>query len=69
LMLWDENQNTDDDIDDKKSKKKAKKKRQAKRQKKEDKNKVSNKEKAIKEQLIKEDNDIIVEEVIIDEAR
>lgn len=69
LMLWDENQNTDDDIDDKKSKKKAKKKRQAKRQKKEDKNKVSNKEKAIKEQLIKEDNDTIVEEVIIDEAR
>jgi len=69
LMLWDENQSTDDDIDDKKSKKKAKKKRQAKRQKKEDKNKVSKKEKAIKEQLIKGDNDTIIEEVIIDEAR
>lgn len=38
LMLWDENQNSDDDeIDDKKSKKKDKKKRKAKRQKKEDK--------------------------------
>ncbi|WP_227514039.1 ATP-binding protein [Psychrobacter sp. P11G5] len=32
LMLWDENQDTDDVIDDKKSKKKAKKKRKAKRQ-------------------------------------
>ena len=34
LMLWDENQNADDEVDDKKSKKKAKKKRQAKRHKK-----------------------------------
>lgn len=37
LMLWDENQNEEDDIDDKKSKKEDKKKRKAKRQKKEDK--------------------------------
>ena len=37
LMLWDDNQDREDDIDDKKSKKKDKKKRQAKRQKKEDK--------------------------------
>lgn len=36
LMLWDENQNEEEDIDDKKSKKKDKKKRKAKRQKKED---------------------------------
>ncbi|WP_423814048.1 AAA family ATPase [Psychrobacter sp. 219-2-C] len=34
LMLWDENQNADDEVDDKKSKKKDKKKRKAKRQKK-----------------------------------
>lgn len=39
LMLWDENQDTDDIADDKKSKKKAKKKRKAKRQKKDDKKK------------------------------
>ena len=45
LMLWDENQNADDDIDDKKSKKKAKKKRKAKRQKDEDKKKVDKKDK------------------------
>lgn len=45
LMLWDENQNTDDEVDDKKSKKKAKKKRQAKRQKKQDKQKKAKKEK------------------------
>ena len=44
LMLWDENQNTDDEVDDKKSKKKAKKKRQAKRQKKQDKQKKAKKE-------------------------
>ena len=68
LMLWDENQNADDDIDDRKSKKKTKKKRKAKRQKEEDKKKVAKKDKAIKEQLIKEDDDIIVEEIIIDEA-
>lgn len=68
LMLWDENQNTDDDIDDKQSKKKAKKKRKAKRQKDEDKKKATKKEKAIKEPLSKEDNDIIVEEIAIDEA-
>lgn len=37
LMLWDENQDGDDEVDDKKSKKKEKKKRKAKRQKKEDK--------------------------------
>ncbi len=37
LMLWDENQNEEEDIDDKKSKKKDKKKRKAKRQKKDDK--------------------------------
>ncbi|MGP9687651.1 AAA family ATPase [Psychrobacter sp. AOP22-C1-C5] len=37
LMLWDENQDSDDDIDHKKSKKKDEKKRKAKRQKKEDK--------------------------------
>ncbi len=37
LMLWDENQDGDDEADDKKSKKKEKKKRNAKRQKKEDK--------------------------------
>ncbi|KAF0570149.1 ATP-dependent protease La [Psychrobacter nivimaris] len=37
LMLWDENQESTDDIDDEKSKKKAKKKRKEKRQKKEDK--------------------------------
>ena len=37
LMLWDENQNGEDDIDDKKSKNKVKKKQKAKRQKKEDK--------------------------------
>ncbi|AAZ19172.1 hypothetical protein Psyc_1322 [Psychrobacter arcticus 273-4] len=66
LMLWDDNQNADDDIDDKKSKKKAKKKRQAKRQKKEDKKKAAKKDKAI---TIKEHNDIIVEEITIDEAR
>ena len=46
LMLWDENQNADDEVDDKKSKKKAKKKRQAKRQKKQDKQKESKKEKS-----------------------
>ena len=73
LMLWDENQNADDDIDDRKSKKKAKKKRKAKRQKKEDKKKAAKKDKAIKKQLIKdqaikENNDIIVKEIIIDEA-
>ncbi|WP_372843702.1 AAA family ATPase [Psychrobacter sp.] len=68
LMLWDENQNTDDDIDDKQSKKKAKKKRKAKRQKDEDKKKAAKKEKTIKEPLSKEDNDIIVEEIAIDEA-
>ena len=45
LMLWDENQNADDEVDDKKSKKKAKKKRQAKRQKKQDKQKKAKKEK------------------------
>ena len=39
LMLWDENQNADDEVDDKKSKKKDKKKRKAKRQKKQDKQK------------------------------
>jgi hypothetical protein len=39
LMLWDENQNSDDDIDDKKSKKKDKKQKKAKRQKKADKRK------------------------------
>ena len=37
LMLWDDNQDGDDDIDDKKAKKKDKKKRKVKRQKKEDK--------------------------------
>ena len=68
LMLWDENQNADDDIDDKQSKKKAKKKRKAKRQKDEDKKKAAKKEKAIKEPLSKEDNGIIVEEIAIDEA-
>lgn len=45
LMLWDENQDTDDIIDDKKSKKKAKKKRKAKRQKKDDKNKKEKRKK------------------------
>ena len=45
LMLWDENQNADDEVDDKKSKKKAKKKCQAKRQKKQDKQKKAKKEK------------------------
>ena len=45
LMLWDENQNADDEVDDKNSKKKAKKKRQAKRQKKQDKQKKAKKEK------------------------
>jgi predicted ATP-dependent protease len=64
LMLWDENQNADDDIDDKKSKKKAKKKRKAKRQKKEDNKKVAKKDK-----VIKEDNDIIIEKILTDEAR
>ena len=39
LMLWDENQNEEEDIDDKKSKKKDKKKRKAKRQKKDNKKK------------------------------
>ncbi len=38
LMLWDENQDTDDIADDKKSKKKAKKKRKAKHQKKDNNN-------------------------------
>ena len=57
LMLWDENQNTDDDIDDKKSKKKAKKKRQAKRQKEEDKKKAVNKDKTLDE-----DNGIATDE-------
>ena len=42
LMLWDENQNADDEVDDKKSKKK---KRKAKRQKKQDKQKKAKKEK------------------------
>ncbi|MEN6670494.1 ATP-binding protein [Psychrobacter sp. B38] len=37
LMLWDDNQDGEDDLDDKKSKNKDKKKRKAKRQKKEDK--------------------------------
>jgi len=37
LMLWDENQDGDDEVDDKKSKKNEKKKRKAKRQKKQDK--------------------------------
>ena len=41
LMLWDENQNADDEVDDKKSKKK---KRKAKRQKKQDKQKKAKKE-------------------------
>ena len=45
LMLWDENQNADDEVDDKKSKKKDKKKRKAKRQKKQDKQKKAKKEK------------------------
>ncbi|MHA1178490.1 AAA family ATPase [Psychrobacter faecalis] len=44
LMLWDENQNADDEVDDKKSKKKDKKKRKAKRQKKQDKQKEAKKE-------------------------
>lgn len=45
LILWDENQNSDDDeIDDEKSKKKDKKKRKAKRQKKEDKKKQRKRE-------------------------
>lgn len=44
LMLWDENQNADDEVDDKKSKKKHKKKRKAKRQKKQDKQKKAKKE-------------------------
>ena len=44
LMLWDENQNADDEVDDKKSKKKDKKKRKAKRQKKQDKQKKAKKE-------------------------
>ncbi|HSP84965.1 MAG TPA: ATP-binding protein [Psychrobacter sp.] len=61
LMLWDENQNADDDIDDKKSKKKAKKKRKAKRQKKEDNKKVAKKDK-----VIKEDNNIIIEKILTD---
>jgi len=37
LMLWDENQESTDDLDDEKSKKKAKKNRKEKRQKKENK--------------------------------
>ena len=45
LMLWDENQDNEDDLDDKKSKKKSKKKRKAKRDKK----------KHDKEDLIEED--------------
>lgn len=45
LMLWDENQNADDEVDDKKTKKKDKKKRKAKRQKKQDKQKKAKKEK------------------------
>lgn len=45
LMLWDENQNADDEVDDKKSKKKTKKKRQDKGQKKQDKQKKAKKEK------------------------
>ncbi|WP_457857084.1 AAA family ATPase [Psychrobacter pulmonis] len=44
LMLWDENQNADDEVDDKKTKKKDKKKRKAKRQKKQDKQKKAKKE-------------------------
>ncbi|PKG86743.1 peptidase S16 [Psychrobacter sp. Sarcosine-02u-2] len=44
LMLWDENQNADDEVDDKKSKKKDKKRRKAKRQKKQDKQKKAKKE-------------------------
>ena len=44
LMLWDENQNADDEVDDKKSEKKDKKKRKAKRQKKQDKQKKAKKE-------------------------
>ena len=35
LMLWDENQDTDDSVEDEKSKKEAKKKRKAKRKKRE----------------------------------
>lgn len=45
LMLWDENQDNEDDLDDKKSKKKSKKKRKAKR----------DKTKHDKEDLIEED--------------
>ncbi len=45
LMLWDENQDADDEIDDKKPKKKDKKKRKAKRQKQQDKRKKAKKEK------------------------
>lgn len=44
LMLWDENQNADDEVDNKKSKKNNKKKRKAKRQKKQDKQKKAKKE-------------------------
>ncbi|WP_440453465.1 AAA family ATPase [Psychrobacter sp. ASPA161_9] len=54
LMLWDENQDTDDVIDDKKSKKKAKKKRKAKRQKKDDKKKDQYKKDNSKESIIRD---------------
>lgn len=54
LMLWDENQDTDDVIDDKKSKKKAKKKRKAKRQKKDDKKKDRYKKDNSKESIIRD---------------
>lgn len=58
LLLWDENQDTDDAIDDKKSKKKAKKKRNAKRQKKEDERKQQRKKETDVSKDDMTDNDI-----------
>lgn len=63
LMLWDENQDDEEDIDDKKSKKTDKKKRKAKRQKKEDKKRKETNKKA------RNDSDVVIssEEIINDE--
>ena len=58
LLLWGENQDTDDAIDDKKSKKKAKKKRNAKRQKKEDERKQQRKKETDVSKDDMTDNDI-----------
>ena len=60
LMLWDENQDSDNDIDDKKSKKKDKKQKKAKRQKKADKRKKE-KRKDENDSSEKKDENLIID--------